>query len=97
MGAAREETGCIANFLNAERGASYDVGGLLARGGMGSIHKAIDRSCKRTVAMKLLHASKERDAQDIGNRVILLESCTHDEIFSHCWSSNLNVYIYIYI
>ncbi|MFT5128910.1 MAG: serine/threonine protein kinase/Leucine-rich repeat (LRR) protein [Rhodothermales bacterium] len=65
LGAVREKTGAISEFLSSERDDSYDVGGLLARGGMGSIHKAVDRNCGRTVAMKLLHASKERDTHAV--------------------------------
>jgi eukaryotic-like serine/threonine-protein kinase len=40
-------------------GDRYELQGLIAKGGMGSVHKAWDRTFQRVVAIKLIHGSAE--------------------------------------
>ncbi len=57
----RKTTGDPVDILETEHGRKYNVGGLIAMGGMGTVLNARDMNIRRPVAMKIM-----RDLKDMG-------------------------------
>ncbi|NCC49668.1 MAG: hypothetical protein EOM20_00495 [Spartobacteria bacterium] len=55
----------VHNILRVQGGQRYEIGDILAEGGMGIVYQARDLNCRRTVAMKVLTGFEPREREDL--------------------------------